>query len=210
MKKTIYISLISMFLISLAGCRQGSGIVWEKAVKSETEDWSDTEQTDWQTEPDQKEQPEEPVKKATIMVDICGAVAYPGVYELQEGARVCDAVALAGGLLESADRRSLNQAAVLQDADKVVVYSKEEVTAMQTVFSGEADSSAAGQDAKVNINTADEAQLCTLSGIGSTRAKDIIAYRTMNGTFQTIEDIMNVSGIKEATFLKIKDKISVG
>lgn len=66
------------------------------------------------------------------------------------------------------------------------------------------------QNGKVNINTADESGLATLSGIGDTRAKAIIAYREENGPFATIEDIMNVSGIKEGTFEKIKDDIVVG
>lgn len=66
------------------------------------------------------------------------------------------------------------------------------------------------QNGKVNINTADESGLTTLSGIGDTRAKAIIAYREENGPFATIEDIMNVSGIKEGTFEKIKDDIVVG
>lgn len=210
MKKIIYISLICMFLISLEGCRQEPDIVWEKSTDNETEEWSDTRQTDFQTDLDPREQAGELVQKATIMVDICGAVVCPGVYELPEGARVCDAVALAGGLLDSADRKTLNQAAVLHDADKVIVYLEEETAAIPAASFGGADSTGAGQSTKVNINTADEAQLCTLSGIGSARAKDIITYRTMNGAFQTIEDIMNVSGIKEATFSKIKDEISVG
>ena len=66
------------------------------------------------------------------------------------------------------------------------------------------------QDSRVNINTADESQLTTLTGIGATRAKAIIAYREENGPFATIEDIMNVQGIKEGTFVKIKDEIVVG
>ena len=66
------------------------------------------------------------------------------------------------------------------------------------------------QDNRININTADEAQLTTLTGIGATRAQAIIAYREENGPFAAIEDIMNVQGIKEGTFAKIKDEIVVG
>ena len=77
---------------------------------------------------------------------------------------------------------------------------------MTGVSSGQESSAVA---VKVNINTADIAQLCTLSGIGESRARDIIAYREANGAFQSTEEIMNVSGIKEATFQKIKDEIAV-
>ncbi|SDF58032.1 helix-hairpin-helix domain-containing protein [Marvinbryantia formatexigens] len=158
-----------------------------------------------------------------IFVDICGAVQRPGVYELAAGARVCDAVAAAGGLLENADLASLNQAAFLQDAAKIYVYTQEEAAAQgiaapepvqnaaggQEQAPGQQMESAAGQETKVNINTADIAQLCTLTGIGEARARDIIAYREANGGFQSAEEIMNVSGIKEATFQKIKDEIAV-
>ena len=61
----------------------------------------------------------------------------------------------------------------------------------------------------VNINTAGEDLLCTLSGVGSSRAKSIIAYREQNGAFKKIEDIMNVEGIKDGLFQKIKDSITV-
>lgn len=64
-------------------------------------------------------------------------------------------------------------------------------------------------DGKININTASEAELCNIPGIGSTRAAAIVAYRQESGGFQSIEDIMNVSGIKEGTYNKIKDKIKV-
>ena len=139
----------------------------------------------------------------------------PGVYELEEGMRVCDAVEAAGGLLENADLASLNQAALLADAAKIYVYTQEEaaqqgISALEQsvtgVSSGQESSAVA---VKVNINTADIAQLCTLSGIGESRARDIIAYREANGAFQSTEEIMNVSGIKEATFQKIKDEIAV-
>ena len=81
---------------------------------------------------------------------------------------------------------------------------------IQETAGGTATGEGLEQNGKVNINTADESGLTTLSGIGDTRAKAIIAYREENGPFATIEDIMNVSGIKEGTFEKIKDDIVVG
>lgn len=153
---------------------------------------------------------EAPAEK--IFVDICGAVRQPGVYELEAGMRVCDAVAAAGGLLENADLASLNQAAFLEDAAKIYVYTQEEAVQRGVSASEQGGLFLQGgseQTAKVNINTADIAQLCTLSGIGEARAGDIIAYREANGGFQSPEEIMNVSGIKEATFQKIKEEIAV-
>lgn len=155
--------------------------------------------------------PEEiPAEK--IFVDICGAVQQPGVYELEAGMRVCDAVAAAGGLSEDADLASLNQAAFLEDAAKIYVYTQEEAVRQGVSApeqSGLFGQSGSAQAEKININTADIAQLCTLSGIGEARARDIIAYREANGGFQSAEEIMNVSGIKEATFQKIKEEIAV-
>ena len=144
-----------------------------------------------------------------LYADICGAVENPGVYELEEGTRICDLVKLAGGLTEEADLNVLNQAERVTDGMKVRVYTKEEAvdlpvqTGIGTTTTEEADSG------RININTADQTQLVTLSGIGVARAADIIAYRTEHGSFQTIEEIMNVSGIKESTFQKIKDQIVV-
>ena len=135
-----------------------------------------------------------------ICVDISGAVQVPGVYHLREGDRVYQAVEMAGGLLENADRDSINQAAVLKDGEKIRIYTQEEAADLAE------SEKAAGL---VNLNTADVDALCTLTGIGESRAQDIIAYREAHGSFQSVEEIMNVSGIKETTFQKIKDKIVV-
>ncbi len=145
-----------------------------------------------------------------IVVDVSGAVACPGVYELENGARVCDAIALAGGLTADADRNSLNQAQKLEDAQKIRVCTVEEAAELPAVSTQPEDvKSGESVDEKININRADVQQLTTLSGIGESRARDIIAYREANGGFQSVEDIMKVSGIKEATFNKIKDDIAV-
>lgn len=194
MKRHYLIGLACALALSAGtGCaRKPSEVIWETAGIQTEEAYFAEVQTETAACP------------AKIVVDICGAVVRPGVYELEEGMRVCDAVEAAGGLLEDADQASLNQAAVLQDAEKICVYTREE--AAQGI-SGQ--TSGNGGSGKVNINTADTAQLCTLSGIGASRAADIIAYREANGGFQSIEDIMNVSGIKEATFQKIRDEIAV-
>jgi len=138
-----------------------------------------------------------------ILVHICGAVVNPGVYELEAGCRMYQLVELAGGFAEDAAEGYLNLAEVLTDGRKVVVPTENE--AGEDIY-GEAGSDFGG---KVNINTADKAQLMTLPGIGEAKALAIIAWRTEHGGFQTTEEIMQVSGIKEAAYEKIKTLITV-
>lgn len=141
-----------------------------------------------------------------IVIHICGAVANPGVYELPEGSRIFQAIQAAGGFLEEARQDSLNQAAVLSDGIRLYVPTMEETENIPENIS----EGILGEDGGlVNINTADEEELCTLTGIGSSKAKSIIEYRTKNGNFQKIEDIMNVEGIKDGLFQKIRDSITV-
>ncbi|MCI8616542.1 MAG: hypothetical protein HFJ01_15880 [Lachnospiraceae bacterium] len=152
------------------------------------------------------------------VVHICGAVVHPGVYTLEEKSRVYQAIDRAGGFLEDADADFLNQADFLSDGMKLYVPTKEEVKAAgelpkwqdvgkNTGSAVEADREK--EDSLVNINTAGEELLCTLPGIGSSKAMGIISYREKNGSFRRIEDIMNVEGIKEGLFQKIRDKITV-
>lgn len=138
----------------------------------------------------------------SIYVHVCGAVVNPGVYELPTGSRVYEAVQAAGGFTEEADANYVNQALALTDAVQLVIPTVEEAEAWQTQ-DGQAD------DGKININTASESQLCDIPGIGAVRAAAIAAYRQEHGAFETIEDIMKVSGIKQGTYDKIKDSIKV-
>lgn len=148
--------------------------------------------------------------KETYVVHICGAVNHPGIYILEEGSRIYQAIEQAGGFSGEADQDYLNQADRLADGMKLYVPTKEEVAEgtadLQNTNIGSVSLS---ENTLVNINTAGEELLCTLSGVGSTRAKSIIAYREKNGAFQKIEDIMNVDGIKDGLFQKIKDSITV-
>ena len=144
-----------------------------------------------------------------IVVHICGAVSNPGVFFLEEGQRVYHAIEMAGGLREDADGDYVNQALLLEDGMKIVIPTTEEVEKMQDDFNALESTVNDKKSDKVNLNTADEATLCTLPGIGSSRAQSIIAYRDKNGAFKRIEDVMKVSGIKEAAFEKIKDFITV-
>lgn len=134
----------------------------------------------------------------TAFVHMCGAVIYPGVYEVPTDARVCDVLLLAGGFAENARAESVNMAQQVYDGMQVVIPTRSEEEAPVVQNSG-----------KINLNTATKEELCTLPGIGNSRAEDIILYRTIHGGFSTAEEIMQVSGIKEATYSKIKDLIWV-
>lgn len=144
----------------------------------------------------------------TIAVHVSGAVAAPGVYELDEGARVADAVELAGGFLEGAAEHALNLARVLNDGEQVVVPTAEEHAAQQTA--AEASGVAAGVGGKVNINTASAEQLDTLPGVGESTAQKIIADREANGPFSSPEDLKRVSGIGDKKYAELADLITVG
>ena len=162
------------------------------------------------------------MQQAMIYVDVCGAVANPGVFQLAAGSRVFQAIEAAGGYLPEAALTCVNRAGVLTDGQQLYILTQEEMewqgldpAEMAGASDGQMNGSAGtgqntGMDNRININTADEAQLTTLTGIGATRAQAIIAYREENGPFAAIEDIMNVQGIKEGTFAKIKDEIVVG
>ena len=168
------------------------------------------------------------MQQAMIYVDVCGAVANPGVFQLAAGSRVFQAIEAAGGYLPEAALTCVNRAGVLTDGQQLYILTQEEMerqgldpAEMAKASDGQMNGSAGAgqntgmtaqvqQDNRININTADEAQLTTLTGIGATRAQAIIAYREENGPFAAIEDIMNVQGIKEGTFAKIKDEIVVG
>ena len=148
-----------------------------------------------------------------IAVDVSGAVPRPGLYKFPEHARVQDAIDAAGGLLADANVDSLNLAALLQDGQQLDIPYKSGSAPSETVIlpvsvTETPASSSTGQDL-VNINTATLEELDTLPGIGLTTAQKIIDYRTVNGPFATIEDIMNVSGIGPATFDDLKDLITV-
>lgn len=167
-------------------------------------------------------------EEETIWVHVCGAVKNPDVYELPAGSRVYEAVKQAGGFTEAADESYVNQAQILSDGAKLVIPTTEQTQAMargdqdgnigiidgDTTESGAlkqdvAEGGTGAEGAKININTATQAQLCEIPGIGATRAAAIAAYRQEHGAFARIEDIMNVSGIKEGTYVKIKDSITV-
>lgn len=147
---------------------------------------------------------------ASCYIHICGEVVSPGVYELEEGSRIFQAIEKAGGFTQKAAKEYLNMAEKIRDGMKIVVLSKEEAELAKTrgeLSMGEEPSEE--KNARINLNTAKKEELITLRGIGEAKAEDIIRYRESHGGFKKIEDIMKISGIKEAGFEKIKEDIKV-
>ena len=132
-------------------------------------------------------------------VYICGAVLRPGVYALQEGSRIYEAVEMAGGLLPEADVTSVNQAETVVDGQMIQVYTQEE--SQKTVLEE--------NDGRIDINRADKNALMTLPGIGEAKAEAILAYREANGRFVNVDELKNISGIKDGIFDQIKEQIKV-
>jgi competence protein ComEA len=140
----------------------------------------------------------------TVFVDIKGAVKNQGVYQLNAGTRVKDAISLAGGFTEQADLTKVNLAALLHD--EMVIYVP---TIGEQVDIPEWTAQNDKQLMKININTASIEELQSLSGIGQKRAEAIVQYREENGPFKHIEDLLDVSGIGEKLLEKIRDHIIV-
>lgn len=208
------IILFASFL--LAGCGQKSETVFEMTDSgviqaTETEETSETTEHTAEAEETAGTQEQVPEKEAdVIVVQVSGAVRSPGVFETEPDSRVYQVIEMAGGFTEDAFDESINQAEVVQDGQKITVLTRKEWEEsgadLQAVMSG-ASVPAGQQDGRVNINTADTEELCSLTGVGETRAQAIIDYREKNGSFRSVEGIMEVPGIKEGLFEKIKDSI---
>ena len=170
-----------------------------------------------------------------IKVDVKGLVTNPGVYELNEGSRVIDAINLAGGLIDGADTGQLNLSKILKDENVIIVVSgeaKEENKVVEYVYQEcdckdfndacmdrdnvvnyqKSDSNSSDNsdlNSLISINTATSDELQIVKGIGESKASAIIKYRDENGPFNNIEDIKNVPGIGDALFEKIKEFITI-
>jgi competence protein ComEA len=145
-----------------------------------------------------------PSSPAMLIVDVAGAVRTPGVYEFAEGERVVDAIERAGGPRPKADLSLLNLAAPLVDGTQILVP---KIGPAVTGVPGEtAPGSSSGL---INVNTASATELETLSGIGEVLAATIVEYRTQNGPFASVDDLLDVSGIGPATLEEIRDQVTV-
>ena len=143
--------------------------------------------------------------KDSIYVYICGEVKHPGVYKFSKDVRIVAASKASGGLTSKASAESINQAEKMKDGQQITIPSKKQVTKKETTDVNATQSSSG----KININTASVEELKTLSGIGESKANDIISYREEHGSFTSPEDIMKIQGIKEGIYNKIKDKITI-
>ncbi len=156
------------------------------------------------------EAPAPPTAEATpderVIVYVSGAVRAPDVYQLPKAARIKDLVLAAGGFTTDADPEQINLAERMDDGQHIHVPRRGEVASA----SDSANPKPADTDRPVDINTASEADLDGLPGIGQALARRIIEYRTTNGSFKAIEDLRNVKGIGPALFEKITSLITVG
>ena len=143
-----------------------------------------------------------------IVVDVKGAVRHPGVYSMLDNDRLIDAINAAGGYLPNADSRMLNHAIRL--TDELLIYVPLEGEELPEGGSDLLSSSSSeSDDGVVNINTADETELMTISGIGPAKAGAIIQHRNEQGPFTSLESIMEISGIGQKTFEKLEHQIKV-
>ena len=237
MKKKIYIAVLFLFSLCLLACSDKGEMVElsladeENLNESESSDRgeitsSGLDNSDINTYNVQSDSSENNnsvnvshtvYQEKSVTVYVCGAVVSPGVYKLMAGSRVVDGINAAGGMNPEAHEFYLNQAAMLSDGDKLYVPTKDEVindTASGVdsglnIDSGMSNDKGCTDAAMVNINSAGIDELMTLPGIGQSKASAIIEYRNSYGSFSSTEDIMNVGGIKEGMYNKIKDKICV-
>ena len=153
-------------------------------------------------------QPEENISD-DVYIQLSGAVNNPGVYKVSCDKRIYEVIEDAGGLKEEADTSKVNLTLPIED--KMLIYIPN-VNENETVLTVEGSSIYDGQSTEtqlININTASKEELKELRGIGDSKALAIVQYRQENGNFTCIEDIMNISGIKEGAFNKIKALITV-
>ncbi|HFR3339535.1 TPA: helix-hairpin-helix domain-containing protein [Streptococcus suis] len=200
-------------LPAVAGLLLTTFLIFSQPAKSDQTGLTDlpqTEQTSSSSDLVEETSIEVSEEPSQLVVDVKGAVVKPGLYTLEADARVNDAVEAAGGLTSQADPKSINLAQKLSDEAVVYVASKDENI---SVVASTTTSSAMSQEEKntslVNLNTATEADLQTISGIGAKRAADIIAYREANGGFKSVDDLNNVSGIGDKTMESIRPYVTV-
>ena len=226
MKKIIFV-ILCMLMCVCQGCsdEEVMEIISEEADKEENADDSIEEASDALADNTEKTENIETNDSQSFVVYVAGYVNNPGVYELSAGSRVIDAIDAAGGYSKEAYDNYLNLASLISDGQMIYVPSEEEVESgsiERGVASG-ADGSGVGgvtggngggnggnssdSGTLVNINQASKEELMTLPGIGESKADKIIAYREENGRFSTPEGIMEISGIKDGLYNKIKDKI---
>ena len=184
---------------------------YAESEKNNVTEWEDSAELIPQEENLETSQ-EKAEEKETMVIDVKGAVVKPGVYEAQSGDRVIDIIQLAGGLQENADQNQINFAMKVED--EMVLYlpvigEEEKHNNGGTTPNFGSFAATSSDNGKVNLNTATESELQTLTGIGPSKAAAIIEYRDTNGPFKEIEQLKEISGIGDKTFEKLKEEISV-
>ena len=214
-RKKILIAALLLIAGGLYWGIAGGRIPWIKGgIRLEApESVSEEEETPEEAPAPEPEEisPEEP---SLMAVHVSGAVQEPDrLIYLEEGSRVADAVEACGGLSEDADLTRVNLAGPVSDGQKIYIpregESEEEVREHTLPATGSASTAGDQKQDLTNLNTASKIELIALPGIGEVYAQRIIDYREQNGGFAAIEEIMQVKGIGEAVFHKIKDKITV-
>lgn len=191
-------ALIMTALLFPAGCGQRQ----EEHHLEKLEAAEETEITEEKTETEHSRE------ESAVYIYVCGAVNAPGVYEVSGNSRVFEAIRAAGGMTENASAVSVNMARTVTDGEQIYVPTLEEAETQDARSGAESPGSGTEQD-KVNINIASKEQLMTLPGIGESKAESILQYREEHGKFESVEDLMKISGIKEGIFNKIKDDIII-
>lgn len=212
-KKQKFRILIICILVIIGICGCGRGTV--EYVNSENSIDTNAVDSEKLTETEEAVDTKGSEAAKQIYVYVCGAVGIPGVYTMDEGSRICDLFQAAGGLTEEAAGDYWNQARLLVDGEMIYVPTKAEAKERTQEEWAAAGSQADSEDTdnqenkKVNINTASKEELMTLPGIGESKALAILAYREKNGGFSSIQELKEISGIKDGVFSKIEDYIVI-
>lgn len=215
-KKIIVFAGLITLVLCISGCGnnktetvlvEGNAEQNNEDTVQESGDVSDTD-TETFSQSDLAELEEIESQADVVTVYVCGAVVAPGVYELSTTSIKRDALNKAGGFAEGASNTYVNLAEPVYQGEKIYFPYEAELEPDYSPLDEQED--AQGDDShKININTATKDELMTLSGIGESKALDIISYREEHGGFNSIEEIMNINGIKEGVYNKIRDNIVV-
>ncbi|HAP4952001.1 TPA: competence protein ComEA [Enterococcus faecalis] len=196
-----------VFMVILITLLVGIYLMVNKEPQVDTTMWEETSLTT--TTEVATDATKERAETMIYVVDIKGAVKVPGIYQLKNQQRIWDALALAGGVSEEADTTQVNYAQKVKDQMIIYVPKKGEPVAQSLETLQESAPAQQNQEEKINLNTATEAELQTISGIGAKKAQEIIRFRDEQGPFKTVEELKNVPGIGEKTVERLKDMLTV-
>ena len=212
LRKTAGFCLILFLLIVTAGCarKEDDGL---QEISLEAESTGESADSGADAEDTSSEEGGAPsaqeAAEKKVFVYVCGAMNAPGVYEVESDSRVFEAIELAGGVTAEAVPELIDQARTVTDGERIYVPNREEAETGGTEGLGTKAAGILDGKKKININTAGKDELMELTGIGEAKAESILKYREEHGSFQSIEELMQIEGIKEGVFNKIKDDITI-